>query len=457
MLKKCAILGVVVVSLGGMALAWGHYRMQTQRPLVNRQGPPKGSLRSQEYISKYSRWYEITPDEQTRLVLELDTDRRTKTPPQLAEEQQVRLQADVDKLAAGETVPSEIVTYLYGPDWQQEVTRYKEQMDQAKSIQAAAVVSVSFGAGLFVLSGLAALVRCFVRAVQNRRVRKTEEAHLQAAASTVPSAEEAVMDLDATSMSPSTEEISNAESPVSEPETSPKLRKRAQRPSVAVEPVADTPWAQEAVCVVDRVYEAPEPATETAAPVAVQTLQDQADDLQRQIAAFKTVTETVPQASVEKAAPLNNTLKELTDQVSAIREYAASQQNQMRKLQDGYDWGIIRTFCLRVIRCIDNLEGRVQELTGAGEPSELLEEVRDELLFALESSGVEQFAPEFGSEYRGQEKYAEAVKEKDTSGRPDQTGAVAKVLRPGYRYVMDEENFKVVRTAQVMLFGCEDE
>ena len=176
MLKKCAILGVIVVSLGGMALAWGHYRMQAQQPLVNRQGLPKGSLRSQDYVSKYSRWYQIGADEQTKLVLELDNERRAKTPQQLAEEQRDRLQADVDKLAAGEMVPSEIVTYLYGPDWQQEVTRYKEEMDQARSLQAGAVVSVLFGAGLFVLSVLAALIRGLVRTIRNARARKADDA-----------------------------------------------------------------------------------------------------------------------------------------------------------------------------------------------------------------------------------------------------------------------------------------
>jgi molecular chaperone GrpE (heat shock protein) len=459
MLKKCAILGVVVVSLGGIALAWGHYRMQTQRPQVNRQGPPKGSLRSQDYISKYGRWYEITPDEQTKLVLELDTDRRTKTPQQLADEQRDRLQADVDKLAAGEMVPSEIVTYLYGPDWQQEVTRYKEQMEQARSIQAAAVISVSFGAGLFVLSILAAIVRLFIRALRNIRARKADDADPQPATSSIQTQAEdvTVSAIDTDQMSPESDEISNLEPQISEPQAESKPRKRAQRPSVAVEPVADTPWAQEPVCVMDRTFDMPGTTTEAASPVAVQTLRDHAEDLQRQIAAFNSAAESAQQATVEKAAPLNNTLKELTEQVSAIRDYAASQQDQMRKLQDGYDWGIIRTFCLRVIRCIDNIDGRVQEVASAGESSELLEEIRDELLFALESSGVEQFEPEFGSEYRGQEKYAEAVKEKEPSGRPDQTGTIAKVLRPGYRYVMDEENFKVVRTAQVMLFGCEDE
>ncbi|GAG37137.1 unnamed protein product, partial [marine sediment metagenome] len=29
----------------------------------------------------------------------------------------------------------------------------------------------------------------------------------------------------------------------------------------------------------------------------------------------------------------------------------------------------------------------------------------------------------------------------------------AKVIKPGYQYVIDEDNVKVVRTAQVKLFG----
>jgi molecular chaperone GrpE (heat shock protein) len=75
------------------------------------------------------------------------------------------------------------------------------------------------------------------------------------------------------------------------------------------------------------------------------------------------------------------------------------------------------------------------------------------MLFALESSGVERFVPELNSDYRGQEKLAEAVKEKQTSSKPDHAGRIAKVLRSGYRYIIDDENYKIVRTAQVKLFG----
>jgi len=163
--------------------------------------------------------------------------------------------------------------------------------------------------------------------------------------------------------------------------------------------------------------------------------------------------QSVQQAILKHSKPLDSTLKDLAQQVSAIREYAACQQERVEKLQDGYDWNIIRTFCLRIIRCIDNLENRISRLSSKGAKTEHLEDIRDELVFALESSGIEQFEPEVNSDYRGQEKYAEAVKGKQSCDKPKQKGKIAKVIRPGYQYFINEENIKIVRSAQVKLFG----
>ena len=82
-----------------------------------------------------------------------------------------------------------------------------------------------------------------------------------------------------------------------------------------------------------------------------------------------------------------------------------------------------------------------------------LQEVRDELVFALESSGVEQFEPELNSNYSGQQKYVEAVKDRQACDEPELKGKIAKVLRPGYQYAIDDDNVKIVRAAQVKLFA----
>ncbi len=165
------------------------------------------------------------------------------------------------------------------------------------------------------------------------------------------------------------------------------------------------------------------------------------------------MTQTVQQAATEQSEPIKMTLNELTDQISAIREYASHQHNRIEKLQEGYDWNIIRTFCLRVIRCIDNLENQLAKFSEQDIDTTNLEEIRDELVFALESSGVEQFDPQIGSDYREQEKYIEAIKEKKHCEDASRNGKIAKVIRRGYRYVIDDENIKVVRVARVMLFG----
>lgn len=159
------------------------------------------------------------------------------------------------------------------------------------------------------------------------------------------------------------------------------------------------------------------------------------------------------QSATSKAEPVHDTLKNLAEQVSAIRQYAANQQEKVTKLQEGYDWNITRTFCLRIIRCIDNIETRISELEEDETDSGDLEQIKDELIFALESSGVEQFEPKINSDYIGQEKFVEAAKEKQQCCDLELKGKIAKVLRPGYQYIIDEENVKVVRTAQVRLFG----
>jgi molecular chaperone GrpE (heat shock protein) len=162
---------------------------------------------------------------------------------------------------------------------------------------------------------------------------------------------------------------------------------------------------------------------------------------------------SIKQPPGEHAEPLRSALKELSEEVAAIRHYASQQQNRVAKLENGYDYNIIKNFCLRIIRSIDNLENRINQLADDGSETKYLDEIKDELLFALESSGVERFEPEIDSDYRGQEKYAEALKDKVPTDDKKLANKVAEVVRAGYQYVIDEENAKIIRPAQVRLFG----
>ncbi len=183
------------------------------------------------------------------------------------------------------------------------------------------------------------------------------------------------------------------------------------------------------------------------------SLEERTDDVVRQISQVQNLVTKNETETPLAAEPFNDTLNQLNDQISAIRQYASSQQDRVEKLQNGYDWNIIRTFCLRIIRCIDNLNDRIERLPDDSDATEMLCDIRDELLFSLESSGVEQFELEHDSEFCGQERMAEAIKEKEASDDPQKKGRIACVIKPGYQYVIDEGNVKIVRTARVKLYG----
>lgn len=183
-----------------------------------------------------------------------------------------------------------------------------------------------------------------------------------------------------------------------------------------------------------------------------ESLKTQSENLEKQVMELKQMAESVKVAATEKPAGEESILTDLAQQITAIREYASQQQNRNERLQEGYDWNIIKNFCLRIIRCIDNIENRIIRLSENEIDTADLEDIRDELIFSLESSGVEQFTPEINSDYTGQEKYAEVIKEKVASNGDGVRGKIAEVIKPGYQYMVDEENIRVVRTARVKLF-----
>jgi len=519
MLQKCAILGLVLLLAGGAAFAWLYGETRREREQAQSL-VPASSLGSQEYIEKYGRGYQLSPEQQNQLVLELDNERKSKSPVQLDREQQARLRADRDKLAAGQMNPGDIADFLYGRGWENQVEEYKKQKEQMEIAQTVSTVCLSIGGILFGGCAIVGLLRLLVRvqrALRHRSgdpepqvepVAKLMDIEVHASESEkeaeapmpneppkhrrkrlIPSETSAESGPGASTARQVTsiDDLFNAVPPSDVmPAEGNRATARPGHPSPAVQAadqdsgvallLADEPsqeggWSPQAQWSVQGAHGTEAPSRDvprerhSTRPSAARvsdhekvstvenTLKGQAEDLHKQLAEFKQMAQNVQQATREQSEPLSSTLKELTQQVSAIREYAASQQDRVEKLQDGYDWGIIRTFCLRVIRCIDNLEGRLAALSEGDGAAAPLEEIKDELLFALESSGVEQFRPEVNSEFHGQEKLAEALKEKQPAKKPEQAGNIARVIRPGYRYVIDDENYRIVRTAQVRLYG----
>ena len=144
MLRKCTILGLALLVVGGFALVWGRKQADTGQSEIT--APAGGySLQSDEVLQKYDRWYLLSPEEQNQLAFELDKDRQSKTQEEVSAEQRTRLRAHLPRLAAGEMNPGDIADFLYGPNWQDEVLQYQKRREQEQIGQTASIVCLSIG------------------------------------------------------------------------------------------------------------------------------------------------------------------------------------------------------------------------------------------------------------------------------------------------------------------------
>ncbi|MBL7186663.1 MAG: nucleotide exchange factor GrpE [Phycisphaerae bacterium] len=428
MRKNLTIIASILLVIGGAALCWvlAEERKDSEQAAHYKSNY---STERDDYVKRYNEWLQTPPQERAELPLLLDENGKIKTREQLWQEQQGRLRADLDKLATGEiTAPPSFADVLYGESWQTELSEYDKRKERQAFVFTGSIVCTSMGglvyawwlllwAGRLVVKAASGLKRSF------RRLRCTAGQNDQ-----------------------EKPEPADAEDVLPEQKAGEQQGQPAQRARISVKPV--TPPAGERECrPMGSVTQRPR-TTREREKITVLMSDEKSSDTKTSTGGAREF-----QAVPEQSKPIDSTLTDLTQQVSAIREYAASQQDRLEKLQDGYDWNIIRTFCLRVIRAVDNLESQIAQLKDEDAETTHLEQVRDELIFALESSGIEQFEPETDSEYRGQERSAEAIKEKQGCDDPEQAGKIANVIRPGYQYFINEGNVKIVRPAQVRLYA----
>lgn len=382
---------------------------------------------------------------------------KNKIETQLRQEQYDRLQADLDKLASGEEDVSPFADILYGENWQAELNKYKKQKELREFVLTGSIVCISMGGIIFSWYLLTGIFSSLTKTLSNLR-NSVRSASKKPQDDDIEEADKTYIEKDMV------EEVQ--EQPPIEQQDLLKKQSKAPWSSNKGKSIAEEGFLtkkQLSNIETDRMQvkhdlgnladNAEKIEVLLSDEKSMTSLSNLEDSIKAQTEQLEERTaESVQKAIIEHSKPLDTTLKDLAQQVSAIREYASCQQERVEKLQDGYDWNIIKTFCLRIIRCIDNLENRIARLSSKGSKIDYLDEIRDELVFALESSGIEQYQPEVNSDYRGQEKYAEAVKEKEHCDNPEQKGKIAKVIRPGYQYFINEENTKIVRTAQVKLF-----
>jgi len=145
MLKKFAILGLVLLIVGAAAVEWGiiDKRKEQQQLAYYKQ---RYNSQPDEYIKQYNEWLQLAPEERALAPWMLNESGQVKKEAQLKYEQQERLKADLDKLAAGEIHPSADI--LYGKNWQNELRKYKKQKELREFLLTSSIALALTGAAI---------------------------------------------------------------------------------------------------------------------------------------------------------------------------------------------------------------------------------------------------------------------------------------------------------------------
>jgi molecular chaperone GrpE (heat shock protein) len=382
------------------------------------------------YTQQYLDWNRLSPDVRVENPWGQGQYGGPEIRQQLVMQQPEKLKADLPDLAAGLQVPDVLADTLYGPRWHQSVTAYKKRTDFRNGVMITS--TLSFVAGLIISLGYASTVAF-------RRIRKKAQSIIRRRR------QKDADDSDRAPESPTEDTVDKTVSPAGIDADA-----RQDKPDNSV----SAAYASEDSDRGGGYFR------NLRTDHSVRKTQKLKDDLKSKApplvppdtqAEGSALTESI--GKLMSTAPLSTDLSELTKEVSAIREFAAEQQNRVRQLQDGYDWTIIKRFCLRIIRCIDNLDETIQALAEQQQDTQAMEDIRDELTFALESSGVEQFRPDVDCDYKGLEKFVEAIKARVPCDDPELFGKIAAIVRPGYQYCVNENDLKIVRCSQVKLYG----
>ncbi len=452
---------LMIPGAGGLGWAMVHQR-QLDRQIAEAAEAIAEAPSAEEYLALYSRWSALSAAEKADNPWGQGRYGGPEIQQRLREDQHIRLKADLPNLDAGlKSHPPQLAEVLYGADWKQRLADYQRQRERRSVIASGSGILLFAGCLMFGGGLLKGFVFRYLDGAGRDEESEDVESGQTVSSGTQDSAAEPCSQDASEHTEPHDKKATTA--PSTEPEVRPAYagqgyfqsaqntpkeaasRKPASSaPDVPATPAAESDEFSAALALMD----SPAPSASQEHSYFGWAIDPKAEEENPAVTNLMTT-----QAAASELAELT----ELTEEVSAIRQYAAAQQDQMRKFQDGYDWMIVRRFCLRFIRCIDNLEDRLEHLDGDEQAlRESLEDIRDELVFALESSGVEQYSPDLKAPFKGLEKYVEAVRQRVPVSDAALAGTIAKIVRPGYQYLISDDEVKIVRCAQVKLYDAAD-
>jgi len=169
MLKRFAIFGIVLLVIGSAVLCWVQVDRRNERRRAASYKIKYGS-EPDEYLKRFDEWLKLPPQERAAMPLEVNGYGHAKTREQLRAEQQERLDANLDRLAAGQRDLHPFADLLYGANWEDEVRKHIERQEFSEFVLTGSVVCTSIGGATFGCCFILWVVRLLIAGVRRLRI-----------------------------------------------------------------------------------------------------------------------------------------------------------------------------------------------------------------------------------------------------------------------------------------------
>jgi molecular chaperone GrpE (heat shock protein) len=190
----------------------------------------------------------------------------------------------------------------------------------------------------------------------------------------------------------------------------------------------------------------------TSTKTAGQQFTDLEDSLSNSITEISQLLDASQKTLATRLGQVEQSSQTAAEMVNNVREYVSKQAEETRRWQEGYDWRILKTYLLRIVSTMDDVETKLEVYRVAAKPEDFINDfdfLRETLEIHLEEEGVVSFAPELREEpdsIRTEVKAVVLITEDC-----QQVGTIAEVIKNGYEVDLGAE-VKIIRKAQVSVY-----
>jgi len=149
-------------------------------------------------------------------------------------------------------------------------------------------------------------------------------------------------------------------------------------------------------------------------------------------------------SSSQQYTSIGSRIGEIENLLGTLKEFVAEQKQEIRRMQDGYDWSVVNGLCLGIIDVVDRIDEEISATSNKKEIGRLVD-IRGLLLIMLETHHVAELKPDDKKDYSALESDENMEIVFCDTEKDEEHGKVAKILQSSFIYEGSKGDNRVIQ------------